>query len=497
MRIEPQRFLRALRSRDARFDGRFFVGVRSTGIYCRPICPARPARVENLGWFACAAAAEEAGFRPCKRCRPETAPGSPAWAGTSATVARALRLIADGALDDADVEALAQRLGVGDRHLRRLFARHVGATPLSVAQTRRAHFARKLIDETRMPISELAWAAGFRSLRQFNDAIRTRFGAPPSVLRRAAKPAERGAGIELRLPLRPPFDFEFLLDYLQVRAIPGVESCAEGVYRRTVRLAAGPAWLEVAPEPGGRHLRLRLGTTGDAGLVPLVERVRRMFDLDADTLAITSCLRRDAALRPRLPRAGRLRVPGHWDPFELTVRAVLGQQVSVAAATTLAGRLVAHFGDPFESPLAGLTHVFPTPATLAEADLGGLGLTRARAASLRSLASALQTGRLTLDGSAPVDETLARLQELPGIGPWTAQYVALRALGDPDAFPAGDLGLRKALGAHERPLAERELARRAESWRPWRGYAAVALWSSSHAAQGGSRDAPPQIRKSA
>jgi AraC family transcriptional regulator of adaptative response / DNA-3-methyladenine glycosylase II len=484
MWIDPERCLRALRSRDARFDGRFFVAVRTTGIYCRPICPARNARPENITWFACAAAAEEAGYRPCRRCRPETAPGSPAWEGTSATVARALRLIADGALDAAGVDTLASRLGVGDRHLRRLFTRHLGASPQSVAQTRRVHFARRLIDETRLPMSEVAWSAGFRSLRQFNDRVRATFGAPPSVLRRKAAP-ERSPGIvRLRVPFRPPFDFARLLAYLAPRAIPGVESCQGGVYRRSVRLDGRPATLAVALEPDGRHLRLTVGATGAAGLVRVVERVRRLCDLDADAPAIARQLRRDPRLQPFVPSAGTLRVPGCWDPFELAVRAVLGQQVSVAAATTLAGRLAQRFGEPLASPADDVTHVFPSAQRLADAELASIGLPGARAASLRGLARAVADGAVQLDGSAPIEETTAALQELPGIGAWTAHYVALRALGDPDAFPASDLGLRRALGRPGAPLAERELGRLAEAWRPWRGYAAVALWTAPARADG-------------
>lgn len=485
MQLDPERCLRALRSRDARFDGRFFVGVSSTGIYCRPVCPARAARVENLNWFACAAAAEEAGFRPCKRCRPETAPGSPAWAGTSATVARALRLIAEGALDETGVDTLAARLGVGDRHLRRLFMRHLGASPVSVAQTRRVHFARRLIDETRLPMSDVAWAAGFQSLRQFNDALRTTFGAAPSVLRRGTRTSSRRpvAGtsglISLRLPFRPPFDFALLLDYLTPRSIPGVEHIDGISYRRTVRLGATPAVLTVTPDKDGRrYLRLELTTAGDTGLIQVVERVRRMFDLDADGESIARHLRRDARLQPFVPRGGVLRVPGCWDPFELAVRAVLGQQVSVAAATTLSGRLVERFGERLATAADGLTHLFPLPKQLAQAEIETIGLPRARAASLRALARAVADGTLRLDGSVSVEEAIVRMQSLPGIGAWTAQYVALRALGDPDALPASDLGLRRALARDGRPIGERELEQAAEAWRPWRGYGAMALWTS-------------------
>lgn len=474
MRLDDERCYRALRARDARFDGRFFVAVRTTGIYCRPVCPAPAARRENVSFYGNAAAAEEAGFRPCRRCRPETAPGSPPWAGTASSVERALRLIDEGLLDEQGVDALAARLGLGDRHLRRLFLQHVGATPLSVARTRRAHFARRLIDQTRLPLTQVAFASGFRSVRQFNDVLKATFGAAPRDLRRAAHPAA-AAGLELRLPARPPYDPSLVLAFLVPRVTPGLESLDGARYRRLLRLGDSPAVVEV--EAGERGLALRVSRPDGAGLMGLVASARRLFDLDADAPSIHAHLRRDPALAPLLPRPGALRLPGTLSPWELAVKAVLGQQVSVAAARTFTARLVERLGQsvPGDGTLARL---FPDPQAVAEADLSALGLTTARAATLAALARSVADGALRLAPGTPHDEARAALLALRGVGPWTAEYVCLRALGDPDAFPASDLGLRQAL-AQGGPLpSAAEVERRAEAWRPWRGYAVLALWNS-------------------
>jgi AraC family transcriptional regulator of adaptative response / DNA-3-methyladenine glycosylase II len=394
------------------------------------------------------------------------------------TVERALRLIDEGALDEAGVDALAARLGVGDHHLRRLFLRHVGATPLTVARTRRAHFARRLVDETGLPMTQVAFAAGFRSLRQFNHVLRETFGAPPSALRQAASPRDSpGEGLGLRLPVRPPFDPGLVLDFLRPRATPGVETVEGATYRRLLRLAGEPAAVELTPSPGARAITLRLSHALGPGLVGLVARARRLLDLDADAAAIHAHLRRDPALAGRLPRAAELRLPGTLDPWELAVKAVLGQQVSVAAARTLAGRLVTRFGERV-AEAGALTHLFPGPDRVVEADLRAIGLTTARAETLRALARSVADGRLRLVDGAPPEQARAALLALPGVGPWTVEYVALRALGDPDAFPASDLGLRRASSDGPVPLAAAELTRRAEAWRPWRAYAAVALWYS-------------------
>lgn len=477
--LDPDACYRAIASRDPRFDGRFFTGVTTTGIYCRPVCPARTPKRENVLFFACAAAAEAAGFRPCRRCRPETAPGTPAWIGSAATVSRALRLIGEGALDgdSGGVGALARRLGVGARHLSRLFARHLGAAPIAVAQTRRVHFARELVGSTDLAISRVAFCSGFSSVRRFNAAMKAAFGRSPSEMRErrgGARAAADGA-LEFRLAYRPPYDFDALLGFLRQRAIPGVESIDGSRYRRAFRVGETTGTLEVAHAEDERSLRLRVAAAPSRDLVLLVERVRRLFDLGADPLRIALALSRDPRLAPLVAARPGLRVPGAWDGFETAVRAILGQQVSVAAATTLAGRLAREFGSPLGSAAAdGLTHLFPGPATLATADIASrLPLQRSRADAIKALARALRDGALALDAARGLDDAVARLRALPGIGEWTAQVVALRVFGEPDAFPAGDLGIRRALGLD----AEKDVLREAEAWRPWRAYAALHLWN--------------------
>jgi AraC family transcriptional regulator of adaptative response / DNA-3-methyladenine glycosylase II len=464
----------AMLSRDRRFEGRFVVGVTTTGIYCRPGCPARTPRRSSVRFFPSTAAAQAYGLRPCLRCRPDASPGTPAALGTPATVTRALRLIDEGALDDAGIDALADRLGVTARHLRRLFDQHLGAAPIAVARTKRAHFARKLLEETALPMTEVAHAAGFASLRRFNDAVRAAFRATPTELRRRG--ARRDAGIAeadvvLRLPYRAPLAYGDLLAFLARRAIPGVERVEAGSYARTVEAAGRPARIEVRRAPDGDHLLLSAWGVAGADLFPMVTRVRRLFDLDADPLRIDAHLAEDRRLAPSVRARPRLRVPGAWDTFEIAVRAILGQQVSVAGATTLAGRLVERFGRPVPAGTEGLTHLFPAPRALAEADVASIGLPRARAAAIAGLARAMAEGRRPLE---PVEGRV----ELAGIGPWTAAYVAMRAGRDPDAFPAGDLVLRRALAPAGREAPpERAVLLLSEPWRPWRAYAAMHLWS--------------------
>ncbi|MEN8160457.1 MAG: AlkA N-terminal domain-containing protein [Myxococcota bacterium] len=476
MNLDPDVCYRALSSRDARFDGRFFVGVASTGVYCRPICPARTPLRRNCRFFPAAAAAADAGFRPCRRCRPEASPTSAAWQGTSAVVARALRLVEGGALDQGSVADLAARVGSGERHLRRLFVEHVGASPVAVAQTRRVHFAKQLLDETALPITTIAHAAGFASLRRFNTAMQEAWGAAPRELRK--KPSTRNAAVVLRLAARAPFAFDEVLAYLAPRAIPGVEEVGEGVYRRSAVFGDATGVIEVAAAGAPQQLELRVpaGLARHAGVISA--RVRRVFDLSADPASIAEPLRRDRALARRLAARPGVRVPGAWDGFELAVRAILGQQVTVAGATTLAGRLAARFGRPLAQPVGSVARLAPEAADLAPGDVAAIGMPRARAEALRALARAVARDGLDLDGGLDPEEALRRLEALPGIGPWTAQYVALRALGMPDAFPASDLGLRRALGAPGRPLSAAALERRAERWRPWRGYAAMLLWQA-------------------
>jgi AraC family transcriptional regulator of adaptative response / DNA-3-methyladenine glycosylase II len=481
--LDSDRCYRALQSRDRRFDGRFFVGVTTTGIYCRPICPSPTPRPRNVRFFACAAAAQADGFRPCLRCRPETAPGSPAWEGSPAVVRRALRLIAEGGLDDDDVEAFAARLGVGGRHLRRLFEVNLGASPAAVARASRAHFARRLLDESDLRMADVALSAGFRGVRQFNQAMRATFKASPRELRARRKGAAgAAAGLEMRLSYRPPLDWSALLGFLTLRATPGVEVVDERGYRRTLRMGASAGTLAVRPDPGSGCARLTLRLPVLDGLQTVVARVRRLFDLDADPDRIGRQLGRSPALAKLVRERPGLRVPGAWDGFELAVRAVLGQQVSVRGATTLASRLVERFGTALPAPAEpGLTHLFPEAAALAEADVAAVGLPGARAAAIRALARAVADGRLALDGGLSLEEGVARLCEIPGIGAWTAHYVAMRACGETDAFPAGDLVLRRAFGNGRGAAPERALLAASEAWRPFRAYAALHLWTAPKA----------------
>lgn len=477
--LQPELCYRALASRDTRFDGRFYVAVLTTGVYCRPICPARTPKLQNVRFYPCAAAAQADGFRPCLRCRPETSPGTPAWVGTSATVSRALRFIAGGALAEGSVEDLATRLGIGERQLRRLFLKHLGASPTAVAQTQRLHFAKQLLDETDLPMAQIAFDAGFLSLRRFNAAMKRAFHGTPTQLRTAGRSRTHGNGGELvlRLPFRPPLDWDRIVNFLRARAIPGVESVHRRSYRRVVRMDDAVGILEVTPSDGRPFLLLRLPNELAKGVVTIIERTRRLFDLGAVPSEIAAHLSGDPALASRIENCPGLRVPGAWDGFELAIRAILGQQVTVRGATTLIGRLVADFGERvLDDSDSDLTHTFPSPEVLASAPVERIGLPRARAASIRALAAAVIEGRLSLRESVSLEESVARLTDIPGIGPWTAHYIAMRALGEPDAFPTGDLGLRRVL-SNGRLISTTALAERAEQWRPWRAYAAMALWT--------------------
>jgi len=483
MELDERACYRALVTRDARFDGRFFTGVRTTGVYCRPICPARTPRFENCAFFVSAAAARGAGYRPCLRCRPEASPGTPAWGGTSATVSRALRLIAEGALDQGDVDELAGRLGMGSRHLRRLFLEHTGAPPVAVAQTRRLHFAKKLLDETRLSMTDVALGAGYASVRRFNAAFQAAYGRSPRELRREKRTSELpAAGLVLRMPYRAPFHWDAMLSFLRPRATPGVESVEGGVYRRAVAAGDANGLVEIRHAAEENALLLAVPEGFARHLASLASAARRAFDLGADPAAIAAQLERDARLRPLVRRSPGLRIPGAWDPFQTAVRAILGQQVSVTGATTLAGRLVRAFG----TPLAGHGEaangadpwrLFPGPQVLADANVEAIGMPGARAKAIRALARAVQDGEPVLDPCAPLEVAVERLLALPGLGPWTAQYIAMRALSHPDAFPSSDLGLRKALGTGRTLASAAEVEARGEMWRPWRGYAAIHLWS--------------------
>ncbi len=482
MKMDSDTCYRAVKSRDARFDGRFFTAVISTGIFCRPVCPASPPKRSNCKFMPSAAAAMAAGFRPCLRCRPEAAPGSPAWKGVSSTVGRALRLIGEGALDRGGVDDLAGRLGVGERHLRRLFLDHVGASPKSVAQTRRLLFAKQMIGESDLPLTEIALASGFRSIRRFNDAFLKIYRRPPRDLRRQLRKHPTAAGernsITLKLFYRPPYDWPSIIEFLRVRAIPGVEEATQQGYRRSVSLGGRPGVIEVRPSPEKNFLSATFGLPDLSHLQAAIEFTRRLFDLDCDSAAIDAQLATDPVLAGLVRARPGLRVPGAWDPFEISVRAILGQQVSVVAAATFARRLVERFGAPIRcGPDETLRYLFPEPETLAAADLRVIGLTARRAETVGRLARAFMDGRIDLvaaDGLAAAAEMLCAI---PGIGPWTAQYIAMRALGDPDAFPVGDIALLRAINRRGEDLNARALARRAEDWRPWRAYAAMHLWN--------------------
>lgn len=495
----------ARRSRDARFDGRFFIGVTTTRVYCRPVCPVPAPRDEHVRYFPTAAAAEAAGFRPCLRCRPEASPGTPAWSGTSAIVSRALRLIADGALDTNDVEQFAAAIGVTARHLRRLFLRHLGATPTAVALTRRLHFAKKLIDETGLRFGDIAIAAGFGSLRRFNGVIRETYARTPTELRRLAlrtrckraKGAKGATGAKgpsvakkpgtlapwppgtltayrFTLTYRPPYDWDAMLGFLRTRAIPHVEVVEGSVYRRTIAINGSAGTIAIAPRPQRSELSLEVRLAQPSSLLAIVERVRRLFDLGADPVVVSEQLARDPLIGRVLTRHAGLRVPGAWDGFELAVRAILGQQISVRAASTIAGRVAQLFGSAVEGP-APLDRLFPVPAQLADAPLERAGVIAARAQTIRCLARAVDSGAIALAPCADPEPTLAALRLLPGIGEWTAQYIAMRALGEPDAFPKGDLVLQREAGVR----TPRDLGRLAETWRPWRAYAVLALWQQA------------------
>jgi AraC family transcriptional regulator, regulatory protein of adaptative response / DNA-3-methyladenine glycosylase II len=458
---------KAISGRDSRFDGRFVTAVRTTGIYCRPSCPAQTPKRENVTFFARAAAAAAAGYRACKRCRPDTAPGSPEWDVRGDLAARALRGVEAGVIDAEGVPGLARRLNVSERHLHRVLVAEVGVGPLALARTRRAQTARVLIEHTTLPLSTVAFSAGFASIRQFNDVMRAEFGMPAGELRRRPPAGGEAEGtLTLRLQHRRPFAVTPMLDWFGARAIPGLEEIDGDVYRRVVDGKV----VELQPLRDAGHVLAHVQVGDVARVADLVARCRRLLDLDADPVAVDDVLVRDPMLADSVREQPGMRVPGAADGFELAVRAVLGQQVSVAAARTFAGRLVEQCGKPLDAPRGSVTHAFPTAETLAEHALDGIGLTGARVATLRGLAHAVASGRLALDATADRDETRARLQELPGIGHWTVEYVAMRALRDPDAFPASDLVLRRAIGDH---------SARAESWRPWRAYAAMHIWRAS------------------
>lgn len=477
MNLSTDTCYQALLARDARYDGRFFTCVTSTGIYCRPICPALAPKPENCRFVASAAAAQEAGFRPCLRCRPECAPDSPAWAGTSTTVKRALRLIDEGALDDAGVEALAERMGVGSRQLRRLFQCHVGASPLAVAQTRRVLLAKQLLHETELPLVDVALASGFGSVRRFNEVFQHLYGrAPGSLRRRRAEPTQAPV-LTLRLPYRPPYDWQAILAFLARRLIPGLERIDGEGYHRVFRLGEAVGSVSVKNAVGDSALQVSIRLPELAKLPGVIARLRRLFDLQADPDAIRQGLGRDPALAPLVERRPGLRVVGGWDAFEVAVRSILGQQVSVDAATRLAGRLVERLGERLEGQAgSGLDRLFPAPERFTFDEIKALGMPGARATALVRLAATYREQPRLFDRRQDLDESVAHLCALPGIGEWTAHYIAMRGLQESDAFLPTDVALQRVLAEQGRRPTPHELLARAEAWRPWRAYAVMHLW---------------------
>ncbi len=473
---------RARQARDPRFDGRFFVCVKTTGIYCRPVCRVRIPMAKNVTFHMSAGAAEAAGFRPCLRCRPETAPATPAWNGTSTTVAKALRYIEFGFLDEGTIEELGDRLGVGARHLSRLFAEQIGASPKSLAETRRLHLAKRLLDQTTLPMAEVALASGYGSIRRFNDAFRRTYERTPRALRKTRK-QKRGASrsanqIVLALRYRPPFDWDSIINFLGDRVIPGVEDVTDGIYRRSFSLNARPGTMEARHIPAENVVSVTLQGVQPSDLPLAIRKCRRIFDLDADPLSISADLCSDPDLATLIRELPGQRIPGAFDAFEVSVRAVLGQQVSVKSARAVAARLVRDHGAelPRDMATANISKMFPTPQAFLLLSAGDFGLPRARARTILALSQAVEDRSLILECGGDSADLQRQLTDLPGIGPWTASYIALRVFDDPDAFPESDLALLRVaedLWGYKRAA---ELRARAETWRPWRAYAALHLW---------------------
>ena len=475
------RCYRAVQSKDARFDGWFVIAVLSTGVYCRPSCPARTPLARNVRFYPSAAAAQRAGFRSCKRCRPDASPGSPEWNIRGDVVARAMRLIADGTVDRAGVGGLAAQLGYTARQLERLLQAEVGAGPLALARAQRAQTARVLIETTGLPFGDVAFAAGFSSIRQFNDTVREVFAVTPTELRRRVSgqrtgPSASTGAVSLRLAVRQPFGYEGLFGHLAATAVPGCEEVRDGAYRRTVRLPLGSGVVSLTPMPD--HVRCILALDDFRDLTVAIARCRRMLDLDADPEAVDGALHDDPALRALVIKAPGQRIPRAVDEAELAIRAVIGQQVSTRAARTLTGRLVARHGGPVTDPRGTLTRTFPSLDRLAALDADELAMPATRRHTVLALINGLAAGEVVLDAGADWTAARAQLLRIPGIGPWTAEIVAMRALGDPDAFPVTDLGVRSAarqLGLPDSPSALGDVSAR---WRPWRSYAAQYLWTA-------------------
>jgi AraC family transcriptional regulator, regulatory protein of adaptative response / DNA-3-methyladenine glycosylase II len=461
-------------ARDARFDGKFFIGVLTTRIYCRPICRSRSSKESNVRYFPSAAAAAQAGFRPCLRCRPECSPGSPAWAGTQNTVSRALRLISETGLEEGGLESLAAHLGIGSRHLRRLFLRHLGASPSAVAQTRRLQFAKKLIDETNLPMTEVALASGFGSVRRFNAAIRKTYNRTPTQIRALAgkTPSPADNQYMFHLNFRPPYDWERLLEFLACRAISGIEVIAGDTYRRSICVSGHCGFVEVSREASRNTLSVRVHIGEPRLLFFIIERVRSMFDLDADWPTVSRTLKSDSNLARYISEYPGLRVPGCWDGFELAIRAILSQHARKwSAGRELASRLK-EWGEGY-SPVPGITHVFPRPQVLADADFDSIGLARQQTKAIHELSRAVHNGQITFDHVLDSEAFLRKIAAVAGISKWTVQWLALCAFREPDAFPSADSDLTCAFGSG----TPDELETRSAPWRPWRAYAAIYLWT--------------------
>jgi AraC family transcriptional regulator of adaptative response / DNA-3-methyladenine glycosylase II len=475
------RCYRAVQSKDARFDGWFVTAVMTTGIYCRPSCPVRPPFARNVRFYPTSAAAQGAGFRACKRCRPDASPGSPEWNVRGDVVARTMRLIADGIVDREGVTGLAAKVGYTTRQLERLLQAEVGANPLALARAQRSQTARVLIETTDLPFGDVAFAAGFSSIRQFNDTIRAVCDKTPTALRRRAatrfdRSAVSAGSLSLRLPVRTPFAYEGVFGHLGATAVPGCEEVRDGAFRRTLRLSHGSGVVSLMPAPD--HVLCRLLLDDFRDLSTAIARSRRLLDLDADPEAIVDVLESDPDLRPLVAKAPGQRIPRTVDEAELAIRVVLGQQVSTKAARTHAGRLVAAYGRPISDPDGGLTHTFPSVVELAGMDPAHFAVPAARRRSLMALIQALAGGDVVLDAGCDWGRARAQLLELPGIGPWTAEIIAMRGFGDPDAFPAGDLGVRAAAAQLGLPTDQRALTEYAARWRPWRSYATQYLWTA-------------------
>jgi AraC family transcriptional regulator of adaptative response / DNA-3-methyladenine glycosylase II len=476
---DTERFVRAFQAKDARFDGWFFGGVTTTGIYCRPSCPAVPPRPEHLRFYPSAAAAQQAGFRACRRCRPDASPGSPEWNQRADLAARAMRLIADGVIDAGGVPGLAARLGYSVRQVERQLLAELGAGPLALARAQRAQTARLLIETSSLPMGEVAFAAGFASIRTFNQTVQEVFALSPTGLRRRAAgghgaPASRA--LSLRLPFRAPLCPDNLFGHLAATAVPGVEEWRDGAYRRTLRLPHGQGVVALRPLPD--HVGCQLTLTDLRDLSVAISRCRRLLDLDADPVAAAGLLRADPVLAPLVDKAPGRRVPRTVDPAEFAVRALLGQQVSTAAARTHAARLAAAHGEPAEDTGGGLSRLFPASEALAAADPASLAVPGARRASFAALTGALADGSIDLGPGADWQRARAALAALPGIGSWTVETIAMRGLGDPDAFVPGDLGVRAAARELGLPATPAALTARAAAWRPWRAYAVQYLWAT-------------------